>query len=102
MPDDKLEDYSHAMIIDEDTGKPMMKVYAQGPGLGGVDESMLEDYYTKEESDDIYQQKGDYATTSQVGQKADASSLKKLEDTVSDLKKRLEEIDANPETEGGG
>lgn len=64
---------------------------------GGVDDSALEDYYTKEEADNKYQEKGDYATTSQVDSKADKSALEALQDTVADLQAELEELKGDVE-----
>lgn len=58
---------------------------------GGVDEEVLEDYYTKEESDDKFQIKGSYATTAQ---------LTALENLISDLQAEIEALkDDGEETE---
>ena len=59
----ELDKYPHAMTIDSETGKPMMKVQVSG-GLGGS----MDDYYTKEESDSIFQEKGEYVTESTLTQ----------------------------------
>ena len=44
MSDDILETYPHAMVMDSETGKPMMKVQAQGGTSGGGEISFPEDF----------------------------------------------------------
>lgn len=70
--------------ISEDNPLPVMMA-----GAGGVD---LEDYYTKDETDNKYQEKGDYATTTQVNDKADKVALQTLQDLVSDLQDEIEAL----------
>lgn len=45
MSDDILKSYPHAMIMDPETGKPMMKVHTQGgSGGGGGEVTFPEDF----------------------------------------------------------
>lgn len=57
---------------------------------GGGSNMNPDDYYTKEESDGKYQQKGSYATTAQLNNKANQSDLNELLKRVQDLEKAAE------------
>ena len=66
---------------------------------GGVDEEVLEDYYTKKESDDKFQVKGSFATTAQVNSKADQADLTALEGLVANLQAEVEALKGDEEEE---
>lgn len=60
-------------------------------GGGGVD---ADDVYTKEETDDKFQEKGDYATTSDLNEKADKTELESKANT-SDLDDKANKSELN-------
>lgn len=87
---DVLDKYPHAMVIDDDTGKPMMKVQVSG-GVGGS----MDGYYTKEESDSIFQEKGQYVTESELNQTVDGLQPKGDYATTSQVNNRATKTEHN-------
>lgn len=80
-----------ARVINTPDGRPVSEnnpfpVKVLGGG-GGVDP---DNFYTKEESDERYQEKGDYATTEQLNAKVDDSELEALKSEVAELKELVE------------
>lgn len=64
---------------------------------GSVDDSALEDYYTKQETDDKYQVKGDYVTKSDVTSKASQSDVDELQKLVEDLRAEVNDLKGESE-----